>query len=167
MTAGKENTLPQEIAWKIERADGFLDLRMPARARAEMEKIPPEYRDHVAYHALEMRLYLEEHRWADAAALARRLRDDRPDEPAYWVQLAYALRRAQSIESARSILLEAHERFSDVAVIPYNLACYECQLGDLPRARAYLEKAFRLDPDFRKLAVRDEDLHPLWGELES
>ena len=46
----------------------------------------------------------------------------------------------------------------------YNLACYECQLGNLGRARAWLDKAVQL-PDAAKLklaALEDPDLQPLW-----
>jgi hypothetical protein len=32
--------------------------------------------------------------------------------------------------------------FNDDATIRYNLACYECQLGRLDQARAWLERAF-------------------------
>ena len=44
----------------------------------------------------------------------------------------------------------------------YNLACYECQLGNLDRAKRWLEKAFELgDARNMKLAALDDpDLEP-------
>ena len=46
----------------------------------------------------------------------------------------------------------------------YNLACYECQLGNLDRAKRWLEKAFELgDARNMKLAALDDpDSEPLW-----
>ncbi len=47
----------------------------------------------------------------------------------------------------------------------YNLACYECQLGNLKEAREWLKQAFNLgDAKQMKLAALDDpDLQPLWG----
>jgi hypothetical protein len=52
-------------------------------------------------------------------------------------------------------------------VIPYNLACYACQLGDLDDARRWLERAvaLRSRADLRRLALNDHDLQPLWDEI--
>jgi len=64
------------------------------------------------------------------------------------VSWAYATRRVDSIESARMILVSALERLPDVAIFHYNLACYECQLGDLEAANTRLKRAFELDAMF-------------------
>jgi hypothetical protein len=50
-------------------------------------------------------------------------------------------------------------------VIPFNLACYECQLGHPDEAMAFLEKAFKLDASFREQAFEDDDLKPIWARL--
>ncbi len=44
-----------------------------------------------------------------------------------------------------------------------NLACYECQLGNLDLARRCLAEAFRLKPGCRQMALDDPDLAPLWA----
>jgi hypothetical protein len=51
-------------------------------------------------------------------------------------------------------------------MIRYNLACYECQLGELDAAKEYLDQAFTLEPKCRTIAREDSDLEALWGELE-
>ena len=81
------------------------------------------------------------------------------------VAWAYATRRADSIEAAELILLAAVERRRDVAVFHYNLASYECQLGDLEAAKERLQTALRLDSNYRSVALEDEDLRPLWESL--
>ena len=40
----------------------------------------------------------------------------------------------------------------------YNLACYECVLGNLESAQAHLETSFALDKKFRSFAKTDPDL---------
>lgn len=80
---------------------------------------------------------------------------------------AYATHRADSIELARIILVNAIERMPDVAIFLYNLACYICQLGDLEKAKELLHTAVKLDPKLRIMALDDEDLRPLWDSLAS
>ena len=108
---------------------------------------------------------MEDGRWSDAAAVARKLRERYPSEAAFSIQLAYATRRTESLESARDILLDALKRFPKIAVIPFNLACYECRLGQLEKAMDYLARAFKLDATFHDQALEDEDLKPLWDKL--
>lgn len=79
--------------------------------------------------------------------------------------LAYALRRAESIEPARQLLLTLVERFPTLAVVHYNLACYECQLGNLDAAKERLKTAFKLDSALRLQALEDADLEALWSGL--
>jgi hypothetical protein len=52
------------------------------------------------------------------------------------------------------------------SVIPYNLACYACQSGDLDRARTLLQEAPNWTPKPCAFAAEDEDLRALWPELE-
>jgi hypothetical protein len=78
---------------------------------------------------------------------------------------AYATRRAESLQAAQSILLEGVERLPAVSIFHYNLACYECQLGQLEVAKARLAHAFKLDPSWRLAALDDEDLRPVWDSL--
>ena len=79
--------------------------------------------------------------------------------------LAYATRRADSIQGAKRILLNAESRFPKEAIIKYNLACYCCQLGEIENAKDYLKEAFEIDSTWRSQALDDEDLRPLWDSL--
>jgi hypothetical protein len=49
----------------------------------------------------------------------------------------------------------------------YNLACYECQLGNLKEALQWLQLAIDLagKKDIRLMALNDPDLEPLWREI--
>ncbi len=97
--------------------------------------------------------------------IAKRLKQFEPDNVQWTISLAYATRRAYSIDGAMEILLNAEAKFPREAAIPYNLACYYCQLGEMENAKGYLKKAFEIDLDWRMAALEDEDLRPLWDSL--
>lgn len=63
-----------------------------------------------------------------------------------------------SIEQARIILVNAVERLPHVAAFHFNLACYECQLGDIASAKAHLSRAIELCWDLRLRALEDDAL---------
>ena len=97
--------------------------------------------------------------------IAKRLKEFEPDNVQWTISLAYATRRAYSTEVAMKILLSAEPKFPREAAIPYNLACYYCQLEQIETAKRYLKKAFELDLSWRKAALDDEDLRPLWDSI--
>ena len=92
-----------------------------------------------------------------------------PEEPGAWISLAYATRRKTGggIAQARAILIQAWQTFPEEKIIAYNLACYDCQLGDLNAARLWLEKACVLGNarKIKHMARQDPDLEPLWPDL--
>jgi hypothetical protein len=59
----------------------------------------------------------------------------------------------------------AIERMPNAAIFHFNLPCYECQLGDLKKAKESLQSAFKFDPSMRATALDDEDLKPLWKSI--
>ena len=97
--------------------------------------------------------------------IAKRLPEFQPDNVQWTISLAYAIRRADSIQAAKEVLLNAEPKFPNEPTIKYSLACYFCQTGDILNAKNYLKKTFELDPDCRMAALKDEDLKPLWESL--
>ena len=81
------------------------------------------------------------------------------------ISLAYATRRADSIQAAKEVLLNAEPKFPKEPAIKYNLACYFCQTGDIQNAKNYLKEAFEIDSNWRMAALEDEDLKLLWESL--
>lgn len=157
--------LPEDALHQLQRCDGFLDLKMSARARAEWEQIPEADRDHPLAQNLLMRLLVTEKNWPAAHALAVRFHAEDPDEAGTWIQLAYTTRRTETIAAAETILHEARQRFPKESVIVYNLACYACQTGRIDEARELLQVAAGLNPKAFEMAAEDDDLLPLWPEL--
>ena len=77
---------------------------------------------------------------------------------------AYAARELQQVELAREILQRA-ERWlgATCALLHYNLACYECLLGEVESARRRLAHAVAMDARLADGARDDPDLHALYG----
>jgi Flp pilus assembly protein TadD len=135
-------------------------------AVSELESLPPEDRDRSSVLALRVETYRTAGSWSLMEVAARELWRRHPDEPVYWTNLAWAVRRLDSMVAARDILLEAVERFPGDAMTHFNLGCYLCQLGDIERAKTRVGKAIELDAKFKLLALDDADLEPLWREIE-
>jgi hypothetical protein len=68
---------------------------------------------------------------------------------------------------ARDNLLTILDKFPGESVLPYSVACYECQLGRLEQSKHWLEKAFKIgNPRTMKwAALENPDLEPLWKEI--
>jgi Flp pilus assembly protein TadD len=148
---------------------GWLELGDVAEAGAEFEKIAPQFRSHPHVLAIRYDICAKAGKWDAAAEIARTLTQLEPHRPGMWVSLAYAVRRKTGggIPQARAILVQARRAFPKEQVIAYNLACYECQLGDLNAARSWLEKACTLGNanKVKLMALDDPDLKPLWPDL--
>lgn len=147
---------------RLRAAEGYMELGMPVDAHAELEEIAPESRDHSDVLALKVRIYRSLEKWESMQAVARTLAFRDPQSAHWVVSWAFASRRADSINTARLILLEAVERLPGAAVLHYNLACYECLLGDVEVARGRLKHAIGLDGNLRAKAIDEEDLKAIW-----
>ena len=158
-------TLTPEDLPQLRIAEGYLELGMFADAEAELEKIAPDLQGRPETLVVRLGLFQETQRWAAMQAVARKLAELDPTDPQWAIAWAYATRRAESIELARLILVEALDRHPLEALIHYNLACYDCVLEDLASAKAFLARAFKLEPQMREMALSDPDLEPLRSSL--
>ena len=150
-------------------AVGWLELGNAAEARVELDAMARGLQLHP--HVLELRwqVLAELRDWAEALAVAKILVGLRPEESSAWLHRAYATRRAPggSVEAAWRALLPAADTFPTEALIPYNLACYACQMERLEEARRWLLRAFAVGnrERLRRMSLRDEDLRLLWPEI--
>ena len=151
----------------LNAAIGFLELGMLEDAAGELENLSPEDRTCSAVLCIRMEIYRSAKKWSLMKVVARELWKRHPDDSAYWINLAWATRRSESIEAAQIILLEALEKFPNDAMTNYNLGCYACQLGDMDNAKRFVGDAIKLDSKYKLMALDDEDLKPLWDSLAS
>jgi tetratricopeptide (TPR) repeat protein len=150
---------------RVSAAQGYVELGLPLEANEELEQIDAEQRDYTEVLAVRVKIYSALEKWELMRTVAKRLALIDPDVPQWTVSWAYATRRADSIEAARLILVNAVERMPDVAIFHYNLACYECRLGNIEGAKSRLQRTFKLDPAFKLKALDDEDLEGLRDSL--
>lgn len=153
----------------LSAAVGWLGLGNVAEACAELEKIAPQFQSHPEVLAVQFDIHAAAGKWDAAAEVAATLTRLEPEEPGAWVSLAYATRRKPGggIPQARAILIQAQRSFPREQIIAYNLACYDCQLGDLDAAKAWLDKACTLGDagKMKRMALQDLDLESLWPTL--
>lgn len=156
--------LEQRDRQHVEAALGYTTLGMLDEAHEALESVDPVHKTAPEVLIARLQLYRVAERWELMQAVARRLSTGQPEEPGWIADLAYATRRAESLEAARAILLGAEQRHPDEAIIAFNLSCYETQLGNIAEAKRWLAKAIKLEPKLRLEALDDPDLEPLWDD---
>jgi tetratricopeptide (TPR) repeat protein len=145
-------------------AQGWLELGNQVEAGEELEKVTPRLRAHP--YVLEMRwqIHAAAKNWDAALDIASTLVQLLPENSFGWVHRSYCLHELKRTREARDELLPMVEKFPDEAILRYNLACYECQLGRLEQAKGWLEKAVEVGGarKIKLMALNDPDLAPLW-----
>jgi predicted Zn-dependent protease len=161
--------LPPSERHLLSATQGWLGLGNWKEAVEEFKKLSPESRAHPDCMETARELFIQAGRWETAATIAGEIVKLRPEDPGSWIALAYATRRKQGggLAAAREILTRAQNLFPKEPVIAYNLACYECQLGNQKAALDWLGKAFAAGSarKIRSMALEDRDLEPLWPQI--
>ena len=156
---------------RLNAALGWLGLNSTADARAELDAITPAQQSHPAVLEARWLLCAHEKTWRDALVVADCELASAPDDAAGWLHRAYALRRVAGggLAQAWDALLPAAEKFPTEPVIAYNLSCYACQLNDLSGLAPWLQRAVAAGGKnaIRKMALEDDDLRPLWPEIQN
>ncbi len=164
-----------DLAWPdphhVNATIGWLMIGNVAEARVEFEKISAPSRRQPQVLGVEWSLLSQEQRWDEAVVTAEAQLTATPDDPEAWIHRSFALHELRRTREAFASLLPAAARFPKETIIPYNLACYRCQLGDLPEARRWFARALASgkNPAEKRLrlraALQDADLQPLWPEF--
>jgi Flp pilus assembly protein TadD len=131
-------------------------------AETALEEIAPEDKNRNEVLGARVALYAAAKKWDMAAAVASHLVKVEPENAGWWINLAYSVRRIESVEKAEAILLRAQAIHPKNALIAFNLACYASVAARIEEAKARLRHAIDLDKRVRTLAIGDEDLRPLW-----
>ncbi|MGO8676861.1 MAG: tetratricopeptide repeat protein [Limisphaerales bacterium] len=153
----------------LSAALGWLGLGNQTEAKAELASISPSRQHHPDVLEARWAVYSDEKNWDAALEAARALIKEAPERPAGWVLQAYALRRVHNggLQQAWDALRPALDLFPLQPVIPFNLACYSCQMRRLEEARSWLARAAQAGEknDIKQMALGEEDLEPLWEEI--
>ena len=142
-------------------AQGFCELKMYDDALAELETLPPEAKEEPATYEMRLVVLMQAKRWEEALQAANQLCRLRPDAPGGYIHSAFCLHELGRTTDARDRLLNGPPALHKEATFHYNLACYECILGNVDLARMHLEKSIEIDKKFRDFAKTDPDLQAL------
>lgn len=128
----------------LEAARGWLELGDPRSAAQELENISGLRRAQPDVLRVRLQIAMECHDWRNAQALAHGLiRATKHDADVFlWRSEAVRHLPEGGIQSALSLLLEVANDFPNEAAIPFQLACYNCQLGEHATAQCWLALAF-------------------------
>ena len=166
-----ENLEPHDVM-HLNAAEGWLGLGNHVEANEELEKITPTMRSHPDVLAVRYGIYAKANRWDACVHIAAAIVKLAPESTFGWIQRSFALHVLKRTKEALENLLPAVDLFPKEIVIRYNLACYECVLGNMGRAKLRLSEAFSLAQKqecfdkWRLAALDDKDLEPLWGKLD-
>ncbi len=161
--------LDYRLAHALNSVIGWIELGNRTEARAELEALPAACQCQPDVLELRWLLHAGDGDWEGGLRVADQLLQADPDNCAAWLHRAYALRRVAGggLRRAAQVLQPAFEKFPGEPTIPFNLACYECQLGNLPEARRWLAAACDRGTQavIKGMALADNDLEPLWPEI--
>jgi predicted Zn-dependent protease len=142
-------------------AQGYSELGMYDDSLAELDSLPEELTDHAAVVELRAVVLMQARRWKLALTASRSLCRVAPTKTSGFIHTAFCLHELGRTTEARDTLLAGPDVLHAEPTFHYNLACYECALGNLELARLHLEKSIELDKKFRDFAKTDPDLAAL------
>jgi len=149
---------------------GWIELGNCGEAKLELSKVSPALAEHPDVLEVRWMILSTERNWTAALDVAQTMVRIDPDRPYGWLHQAYALRRIPngSVQAAWEALHPTADRFPGEPTIPYNLACYACQMGQPDEARQWLLRACRAGEKqkVKEMALADTDLETLWREIQ-
>lgn len=147
----------------LSAASGWLGLGAWREAEQELAKISPGVRRHPDFLEVQYELRTQAKDWPAALDSAQAIAKTAPRRAFGWVHTAFALHELKRTREAYDALMGKLESFPKEWVIPYNLACYSCQLGQEAESIEWLKKAFQRGDakELKSMALEDADLKPL------
>lgn len=142
-------------------AQGYCELAMFDDALNELNSLPEEVQQEENAVELRLAILMQARRWKLALTLSHDLCRATPTKNIGYIHAAFCLHELGQTEDARDFLLNGPTTLHTEPTYHYNLACYECRLGNFELARAHLDRSFQLDKKFRQFARTDPDLEPL------
>lgn len=129
----------------------------------ELDSLP--FHDQLRADVLELRvtILMKAEKWRHALRASEKLCAVAADSTIGFIHAAFCLHELGRTKEAKEVLLEGPPQIVKEATYHYNLACYECVLGNLDTARAYLDASVSMDEKFRDYAKEDPDLKPLYA----
>ena len=146
-------------------AQGWLELGNNGEAFKELDLLAPELKTHPEVLRLRWRVCAKTKNLDSALEIAQALFQHNPND-LLGSMPTDRLKFAQP-ESGRRLAEALEIGFPLFFAIPYNLACYSCQAGNLNEAWEWFQIASEMVDlnELYKLALKDPDLEPLWPKI--
>jgi len=152
----------------VEAAKGWIILGDLKEANRELDRVSRAEQTHPDVLEVRFLIYSKAKKWVVCMELAAAMLELAPDRPEAWINSAHTLHQLKQTQDAWNALYTVRHRFPKVAAIPYNLACYACELGRLKDSQKWLRKAVALGGDeFKHMALTDAALEPLWEQIKA
>jgi predicted Zn-dependent protease len=145
----------------VRAAQGYWELGMHEDALVELSEIDPSHQNRPEVMEMRLVVLLHQKRWREALEIARQLCDATPKAASGFIHCAFCLHELGETREAKRVLLDGPQALLKEPTYHYNLACYECALGNLDAARIHLEASVMMDTRFRDFARNDPDLKAL------
>ncbi len=142
-------------------AQGYCELEMYDDALAEVAALPSETQGDPMVVEMRLVILMQARRWQAALEASLRLCELRPDAASGFIHAAFCLHELGDTPAAKRKLLEGPPTLEKEANYFYNLACYECVLGNLEAAQQHLITSCALDKKYKEYAKSDPDLRAL------
>lgn len=167
LVSGLDALSPPDIHY-VNAACGWLDLDNLKEAIAELDRLSISAQNHPEVLNLRWELSARQKMWTEALEIGRALVQLAPEKPDSWIKQSYALHEMKRTQEAWDTLVSVSEHFPKLSTIPYNLACYACQLGQVQPAITWLKRAMKAGGKdrIRRMALDDQDLKPLWYQIK-
>lgn len=158
---------PQPREFRILRAaEGYIELGMYEEADAELNRIEPLRSLTSSVLALKLCIYAGQAKWKPMEMVAKKLTERDPTDVQWPIWRAYAISKRQGFGHAKSVLTQALRDHPDDPRLHYTMGCYESRLHHFTTAKRHLARAIQLDSRLKLVALHDEELEPLWPEIE-
>jgi predicted Zn-dependent protease len=157
-------TLDSADAHRLQAAIGYWELGLADDAVRELDEITLHAQQHAEILQLRQAILMEREQWDEALRMAEVLCRLEPEETDHWIKIGFCLHELKRTSEAKDRLLAGPPALRECAIFYYNLACYECQMGQVQAAWLLLERAVQLDTTFQQIAKTDRDLAPLWDK---
>lgn len=149
----------------MDAARGYLYLGLPDEALAEIEPVPFSHRFTREFMELRTSIHMARKQWLEALVISRNVCHLFPDSEHGFLDASRCLHKLGRTQEAKDVLLQAPSSLRTKAVHHFQMSRLEAKMGNVDSARKSLKRAIALDPKYRKLALKSEELHAISAEI--
>ena len=106
-----------------------------------------------------------EEKWELAFEIANALCRSFPDSVTAIIEAANCLHKLGKTQKAKDRMMTGPAEKWGSGLWHFDMARFECQLGDLAPAKFYLQEATIRNSGYAHIAMHEPDLEPLWDSL--